>query len=62
MTQRIFPPPSDRDQRVPSDVDAPGSLEVVWGVPSDEMLESEQAGQIILVHDLTRSFPPRLLE
>jgi hypothetical protein len=34
-------------------------MDVVWGAPSDEMLEAEARGDIILVEDLQRSTPPQ---
>lgn len=30
------------------------SVEIVWGAPSDEMLEAETRGEILLVEDLNR--------
>jgi hypothetical protein len=45
------------------DFPVPGALahhvEIVWGAPSDEMLEAEARGDIILVEDIyQRSNPP----
>lgn len=62
MTQRLTPTPSNRDQHTPFTLEGPSMVEVVWGVPSDEMFHSEQAGDIVLVHDLNRRFPRRPLE
>jgi len=62
MNQQHFSPPSHRDPPLPFDPEGPGCLEVVWGVPSDEMLHSEQEGDIVLVHDVTRRFPPQTSE
>jgi hypothetical protein len=33
-------------------------VEVVWGAPSDEMLEAEARGDIILIEDLQRRHTP----
>jgi hypothetical protein len=33
--------------------------EPVWGAPSAEMLQSEQDGDIVLIEDMTRTFPSR---
>jgi hypothetical protein len=32
----------------------PVTIEVVWGAPSDEMLDAEARGEIILVEDIQR--------
>jgi hypothetical protein len=60
MNHRLFPLPCDRDNLNHSQYSDAGALDVVWGVPSDEMLQSERDGHIVLVQDLSRRFPPRL--
>ncbi len=35
-----------------------GTVDIVWGAPSTEMLEAEARGEIILVEDLQRNNAP----
>jgi len=37
----------------------PHYIDVVWGAPSDEMLEAEARGDIILVEDIQHSSLPQ---
>jgi hypothetical protein len=49
-----FPhPPARPEQELPQRFQS-HPLEIVWGAPSDEMLEAEYRGEIILVEDIQR--------
>ena len=52
------PPPATPGPELPLHTEASPHIDVVWGAPSDEMLEAEARGDIILVEDIQRSTPP----
>jgi len=38
--------------------DGAPEIDVVWGAPSDEMIQAEKDGHIILIEDMTVQFAP----
>ena len=47
-------PPTSPERHSPPPHPLANTVEVVWGAPSNEMLEAEARGEIILVEDLHR--------
>ena len=46
------PPPALPERESPVHTPLAQHVEIVWGAPSDEMLEAEARGEIILVEDI----------
>jgi hypothetical protein len=52
------PLPATPERELPLHTTLSHRVDVVWGAPSDEMLEAEARGHIILVEDIKRSSSP----
>lgn len=53
------PPPALPERELPVHTPPAQYVDIVWGAPSDEMLEAEARGDIILIEDIgQRSTPP----
>jgi hypothetical protein len=48
------PSPTTPRRAVPAQSTVARPVEIVWGAPSNEMLEAEARGEIILVEDIYR--------
>jgi hypothetical protein len=52
------PLPATPGRELSLNTDVSHHIDVVWGAPSDEMLDAEARGDIILVEDIQRSSAP----
>jgi hypothetical protein len=56
MTTYRFHSPPERDEHHPPASPDGDPVDIVWGAPSDEMLEAEARGHIVLVEDLSHRY------
>jgi hypothetical protein len=52
------PPPATPERELPVRGRLSHHVDIVWGAPSDEMLEAEARGEIILVEDIYQRRTP----
>ena len=52
------PRPAQPEREAPANIPLAHQVDIVWGAPSDEMIEAEARGEIILVEDIYRSSTP----
>ena len=52
------PPPALPERESPVHTPLAQHVDIVWGAPSDEMIEAEARGEIILVEDLYQRSAP----
>ena len=52
------PPPATPERESPAEAPIAHQVDIVWGAPSDEMLEAEARGDIILVEDISQRSAP----